>query len=72
MPLVMATDARITKVGVCHGMGEPKITVIPSTDIPCLLRAEVNIGGTPFEMIDYGSAGKTWTEASLTEAWIKI
>ncbi len=71
-PLVLATDARITEVGISHGYGSIEIIPKESPNLDCLFRADVKIGSETVDMIDYGSAGKTWTDASLTEAWLKM
>lgn len=71
-PLVLAADARITEVGAAHLYGDIEIAPKESPDLDCLLRADVKIGSETVDMIDYGSAGKTWTDASLTEAWLKM
>ncbi|MBR6709250.1 MAG: glycoside hydrolase family 127 protein [Clostridia bacterium] len=71
-PLVMARDARLT--GVCRPVSpDGSLTVIPRDcgGIDCIIRARVSVGTEELDMIDYGSAGKTWDEASLTEAWIR-
>lgn len=71
-PLVLARDAQITHVGNSVKFSD-KLEVIPKDDggFDCVFRANVLLGNDEMDMIDYGSAGKTWDENSLTEAWIK-
>ena len=71
-PLVLARDARITPVGGTVKLSE-KIEIAPkaSKNFDCLFRADVVINNEVMDMIDYGSAGKTWDDTSLMEAWIK-
>lgn len=70
-PLVLARDARIGAVGTLVGSSDT-LTVTPCDkgDFPCEFMADVTIGDNSFKMIDYMSAGKTWDEQSLTEAWL--
>lgn len=77
-PLVLARDARL-------GMGIA-LPVAPMTDddgfvcvektaapFPCLLALNVQqTDGTAFPVVDYASAGKTWTEESAMCAWMKL
>ncbi len=70
-PLALARDARIGEVGTPVSPAK-KVTVEKvESDIPCQLRAKVTLGKTSFDMIDYGSAGKTWEEDSLCEVWMR-
>ncbi len=71
-PLVLARDARVSEVGTAVKLSE-RLGLTPQSvsDVDCLFGANVTIGNETLPMIDYGSAGKTWSEESLTEAWIK-
>ncbi len=71
-PLVLARDAQITNVGNSVNFNN-KLEVVPKEEggFECVFRANVFLGNDEMDMIDYGSAGKTWDINSLTEAWIK-
>jgi len=71
-PLVLARDLQISDAGTKVELSD-KLIVTPkaSDDFDCLFRADVSVGDCVMDMVDYGSAGKTWNESSLTEAWIK-
>ena len=71
-PLVLARDAQITQVGNSVEFSD-KLEVLSKDKggFDCVFRANVLLGNEEMDMIDYGSAGKTWDENSLTEAWIK-
>lgn len=71
-PLVLARDAQITQVGNSVKFSD-KLEIAPKDDggFECVFRANVLLGNDEMDMIDYGSAGKTWDDISLTEAWIK-
>jgi DUF1680 family protein len=71
-PLVLARDAQITQVGNSVKFSD-KLEIAPKDDggFACVFRANVLLGNDEMDMIDYGSAGKTWDDISLTEAWIK-
>lgn len=71
-PLVLARDAQITEVGTPVRLSDKlELTLRDKGGFDCTVRAKVLVGETELDMIDYGSAGKTWDESSLTEAWIK-
>ncbi len=71
-PLVLARDARYTAVGTPVNAAETaEITPLPAGGARALLFADVRVGGETLRMVDYGSAGKTWDEKSLTEVWLK-
>lgn len=71
-PLVLARDAQITQVGNSVKFSD-KLEIAPKDNggFECVFRANVWLGNDEMDMIDYGSAGKTWDDISLTEAWIK-
>ena len=76
-PLVLARDSRI-----CRDIGESvsldydensriELKACKTAPFDTLCEFEVpEIGGGFTKMIDYQSAGKTWDENSLTEAWL--
>ncbi len=71
-PLVLARDLEITQTGDTVKFNEKlEIASKNCDDFDCLFRADVAIGNSKMEMIDYASSGKTWDENSLVEAWIK-
>lgn len=71
-PLVLARDAQITQVGSTVAYSDALTLTPKSSDgFDCVFRADVSMGSDTMDMIDYASAGKTWDDASLTEAWIK-
>lgn len=71
-PLVLARDAQISPVGSTVKLSnELAITQKNSADFSCMFRADVSVGEEVLDMIDYSSAGKTWDDQSLMEAWIK-
>ena len=72
-PLVLARDARISKVGEPVKMKNltAEIKKIDSGSINCRCLFDVKVGDSSFKMMDYASAGKTWNEASAFEAWIR-
>ena len=71
-PLVLARDARLGPVGTpVHADGALRVTPVDKQGFDCVLRARVELGGEALDMIDYGSAGKTWNDDSLMEAWMK-
>ena len=71
-PLVMARDARISEVGTPVNPAETAV-LAPCTagNVTCVFSAQADLEGQKFMMMDYGSAGKTWSEDSRLEAWIK-
>lgn len=71
-PIVLARESRVSEVGTKVEISE-KLHIEPKTsdDFDCIFRADVTVGDTVIDMVDYGSAGKTWNDSSLTEAWIK-
>ena len=70
-PLVLARDARIGEVGTAINPAE-SVELTPYTPtIPCAFCAEADLNGQKISMMDYGSAGKTWSNASQMEAWVK-
>ena len=71
-PLVLARDAQISPVGNTVKLSD-KLEITPKTsaDFSCMFRADVTVGDEVLDMIDYSSAGKTWDDRSLMEAWIK-
>lgn len=71
-PLVLTRDAQITQVGNPVKI-KNKLAVAQKDNegFNCVFRANVSVGDIVMDMIDYGSAGKTWNEESLMEAWIK-
>jgi len=74
-PLVMARDARLGDVGspvTIQDNNTVDFSIKAMPDIECVLQAKVNCNGNEFEMVDYGSAGKTWDEESLLEAWMPV
>lgn len=73
-PLVLARDARIGKVGevLSYKKGELSLTRTSDVKFDTICEFDAAIDGQIIKMIDYASAGKTWDEASLTEAWIRI
>ena len=44
---------------------------LAKVDFDTMCGFEINTGKEMITMIDYASAGKTWSDASLMEAWIK-
>ena len=71
-PLVLARDARYASVGTSVPAAKSaEITPLPAGGARALLFADVRVGGETLRMVDYGSAGKTWDENSLTEVWLK-
>jgi len=71
-PLTLARDARLSEVGTAVTAGElTGFRITEQEAFPCILRAEVTLGGETLQMTDYASAGKTWDKDSLTECWIK-
>lgn len=71
-PLVLARDAQIGVVGDVVAFSDDfKLEPKDKGGFDCTMRAKVSLGKRLLDMIDYGSAGKTWDEGSLTEAWIK-
>ncbi len=71
-PLVLANDARLTRVGnTVEFSDQLKIAPKNNEGFEYVFRANISLGNTEMDMIDYGSAGKTWDDASLTEVWIK-
>jgi len=71
-PLVLARDAKLTTVGGSVKLSDNlKVEPKSKDGFDCVLRASVSLGNEELDMIDYSSAGKTWDEASLMEAWIK-
>ena len=71
-PLVLARDARLTEVGTSVPIPDTaRLTRAENQKIDCLFCADLPAGDKTIRLIDYGSAGKTWSDDSLTEAWIK-
>lgn len=73
-PLVLARDARIGDVGKAVMVTDKKLSVKlkENSTVKAMCAFDVNIDGTEFTMIDYASAGKTWDNESITEAWMKM
>lgn len=71
-PLVLARDAQLTQVADTVRLSDA-LTVEPKDKdgFACVLRARVLLGDREMDMIDYGSAGKTWDRELPMEAWIK-
>jgi len=74
---VLAVDARLANPDVphpirCDAQGYAESVLVPCPEIPdcieCVELTEDN--GTKIRMVDYSSAGKTWTEESKCAAWI--
>lgn len=71
-PLVLARDARIGETGTAVTPAKSAVlTPFIPEDIACVFCAEADLNGQIIKLMDYGSAGKTWCDASLMEAWIK-
>jgi len=71
-PLVLARDLQISDAGTKVELSDTlSVSRKISNDFDCLFRADVTVGDRVMDMVDYGSAGKTWNDSSLTEAWIK-
>lgn len=71
-PLTLARDARLSEVGTVVKAGDKaEIKVLEQAEFPCLLRAQVTVGGEILQMANYSATGKTWDKDSLTECWIK-
>ena len=78
-PLVLARDLRLSpetgeKVDLAFDKNdriELKRCKNAGFDTICVFEAPLKNGGFT-KMVDYQSAGKTWDENSLTEAWMKI
>lgn len=71
-PLTLARDARLSEVGTAVTADDRvEVTTVEDEEFPCILRAEVALGGETLQMVDYASAGKTWDKDSMTECWLK-
>ena len=71
-PLVLARDARIDQTGTLLYPAEAAVlTPCEVPGVTCVFCAEADLDGQKFKVMDYGSAGKTWSEESRMEAWIK-
>ncbi|MBQ8249343.1 MAG: glycoside hydrolase family 127 protein [Clostridia bacterium] len=76
-PIVLAADKRITDPDdvldiLCDDMGNVAYTISNCPEIPeSKLCLEVSLAdGRKVRLIDYASAGKTWTDESRTAAWL--
>ena len=78
-PLVLAQDARLgydVSVPVQLRIREDGYIdtemVAEQADFPHMLQVRVSrLDGTEMELVDYASAGKTWTDSSRMAAWIR-
>ena len=76
-PVVLARDVRNNpdagqKVDLAYDEND-RIDIIPTTGAPFATMCEFKVpckDGSFIHMVDYQSAGKTWDDASATEAWL--
>lgn len=79
-PLILAQDGRLgydlsTSVPIkIRDDGCVDVVIAPDqADFPHLLQVRVPLSdGTEMELVDYASAGKTWTDSSRMAAWIRV
>ena len=71
-PLVLARDARIDEVGTAVTAADTAV-LTPCTvpGVTCVFSAQAELNVQKLMLMDYGSTGKTWSEASRLEAWIQ-
>jgi len=71
-PLVLARDARIDEVGTAVTAADTAVlTPCAVPGVTCVFSAQAELNGQKLMLMDYSSAGKTWSEASRLEAWIQ-
>jgi DUF1680 family protein len=70
-PLVLARDARICETGTAV-IPSDTVSLTPMEDcgIDCVFCCDADLAGQKLRLMDYASAGKTWSDASRFEAWI--